>query len=534
MRIRSILITAIVCVLASAAPALASSTETSIFEPGVELDGDPTGTLHTLRLLGAREIRLVVHWNEIAPSPNSHTAPHGFNASNPASYPAAGWSLTDTIIEDAAKDGIAVDLDVSGRAPLWAMPKSAPVSAQGSLDPSPSAFGQFVQAVGKRYTGSYRPSGASSRLPKVTTWSLWNEPNYQSSLLPQGSGHDNVNPVSPGIYRNLVAAGWKGLAASGHGHNTILIGELAPRGYPADFKGYMFPVLFVRSLYCVGSDYRPLTGASARSQSCPTTASGTHAFARNNPGLFSSTGFSAHLYSNYGPPDGEFYKTCVHSGLCASLGDVSDLTGALDRSIRAYGSHKRYEIYDTEYGYQTAPPRKPGYGVVSQATAATDLNWAEYLSWKNPRIASFDQYQLTDPIEPTKANDFGNDGNYASGIETWNNKPKASYYAWRLPLYLPKTRGRRLEVWGCARPAPYASIDTGGSPQTVNVQFAAGGSSSFKTVATVKVANRMGYFDTHVTFPGSGTVRLTYTYPGSDMQLAPGYTTYSRHVTITG
>jgi hypothetical protein len=44
----------------------------------------------------------------------------------------------------------------------------------------------------------------------------------------------------------------------------------------------------------------------------------------------------------------------------------------------------------------------------------------------------------------------------------------------------------------------------------------------------------MGYFDTHVTFPGSGTVRLTYTYPGSDMQLAPGYTTYSRHVTITG
>ena len=123
-------------------------------------------------------------------------------------------------------------------------------------------------------------------------------------------------------------------------------------------------------------------------------------FARPSLVLFGATGFSAHLYSNYGPPDGEFFRTCVHSGLCASLGDIGDLTGALDRSLGAYGSHKKYEIYDTEYGYQTAPPRKSQYGVVSQATAASWLNWAEYISWKNPRLASFDQYQLTDPTQP--------------------------------------------------------------------------------------------------------------------------------------
>jgi hypothetical protein len=533
MRFRTALAAAIVGVLVAASPAFASNTQISIFEPGTQLLGNPSATLHALRLIGAREIRLVLHWNEIAPDVNSRRAPSHFNAASPASYPAASWAFSDTVIQDARAAGIAVDLDIAGRAPLWAMPKSAPVVAQGSLDPSASDYQQFVEAVGKRYSGTYKPGGASSPLPKVTTWSVWNEPNYQSSLEPQGSGKNDVNPVSPGLYRGLVAAAWKGLGATGHGRDSILIGELAPRGYPHDFKGYMFPVLFVRSLFCVGANYRPLTGSSARAQDCPTTASGTRAFAKDNPGLFDATGVSAHLYSNYGPPDGEFYTTCVHSGLCASLGDVGDLTRALDDSMAAYGSRHHYGIYDTEYGYQTAPPRKPQYGVVSQATAAEYLNWAEYISWKNPRIASFDQYQLSDPEQPTAANDYGNDNNYASGLEAWDGKPKATYYAFRLPLYLPKTKGRRLEVWGCARPAPFAAIDTGAT-QSAEIQFEAKGSSTFTTVATEKITNPMGYFDTHVTFPGSGTVRLTYTYPTSDSLLAPGYEVYSRHVTITG
>jgi hypothetical protein len=533
VRIRTVLATAIVGLLAVASPAFASSNQISIFEPGTQLLGNPSAALHTVRLLGAREIRLVLHWNEIAPDASSRRSPGHFSASNPASYPVANWAWYDTVIEDAQADGITVDLDIAGRAPLWAMPKSAPVNGQGSVDPSAGDYQQFVEAVGKRYSGTYTPSGASSALPKVTTWSVWNEPNYQSSLEPQGSGKNDVNPVSPDLYRSLVSAAWKGLGATGHGHNSVLIGELAPRGYPDDFAGLMFPVLFVRSLYCVGSNYRPLSGSTARSQGCPTTASASRAFAKDNPGLFDATGVSAHLYSNYGPPDGEFFRTCVHSGLCASLGDIGDLTRALDRSMAAYGSHRHYDIYDTEYGYQTAPPRKPQSGVVSPATGAEYLNWAEYISWKNPRIASYDQYQLSDPEQPTQANDYGNDDNYASGLEAWDGKPKPTYYAFRLPLYLPKTKGRRLEVWGCARPAPFATMDTGAT-QSAELQFEAKGSSTFTTLATVKITNSMGYFDIRVTFPGSGTVRLTYTYPASDALLAPGYAVFSRHVTITG
>jgi hypothetical protein len=412
------------------------------------------------------------------------------------------------------------------------MPTSAPVNGQGSVSPSAGDYQQFVEAVGKRYSGTYTPAGASSPLPKVTTWSVWNEPNYQSSLEPQGSGKNDVNPVSPGLYRGLVAAAWKGLGATGHGRDSILIGELAPRGYPHDFKGYMFPVLFVRSLFCVGANYRPLTGSSARAQDCPTTASGIRAFEQDNPGLFDATGISAHLYSNYGPPDGEFYTTCVHGDLCASLGDVGDLTRALDGSMAAYGSRHHYGIYDTEYGYQTAPPRKPQYGVVSQATAAEYLNWAEYISWKNPQIGSYNQYLLQDP-ESTQYNNYQP---YASGLETFTGQEKPTYDAFLLPLFLPTTKfsaNHKLEVWGDARPAHLVDIQDPGTHQTVQIQFEAKGTSTFRTLATQPITNSEGYFDTHMSFPGSGTVRLIYTYPASDLQLAPGTTAYSRDVSVT-
>ncbi len=105
-----------------------------------------------------------------------------------------------------------------------------------------------------------------------------------------------------------------------------------------------------------------------------------------------------------------------------------------------------------------------------------------------------------------------------------------------MPLYLPKSstsHGKSLEVWGGVRPAPFASLDIGGVRQTVAIQFAPKGSSTFTTVSTVTITNREGYFDTHIAFPSSGTVRLQYTYPATDMLLAPGFSVYSRTVSVT-
>jgi hypothetical protein len=517
--------------------ARASTTQIAMIEPGGTLMSDPVDTLHTLRLLGVREIRLFLPWHDVVPAPTSRKVPRGFNATNPSAYPRAEFAIWDQIDRDAKAAGIGIDLDPGGRAPLWAMPKSAPVSAQGSLYPNATLYGQFVEALGKRYSGTFTPRGSSTPLPRVTFWSIWNEPNYISSLQPQARGPNNSIAVSPMLYRGILAAGWNALAATGHGSDTILIGELAPRGFPNVGHGYTWPVQFVRDLYCVDSHYHQLRSAAASQQRCPTNSSGSARFRSQNPGLFDATGLSDHPYSRWLPPNEETFIYC-RTGLCASLGDIGELITAIDRAQLAYGSHRKLPIYSTEYGYQTSPPRlsydrKSNVHNVSQATAAAYINWAEYISYKNPRVVSYDQYLLKDPAAATPAN---NHGSYASGLEMWNGHLKPGYSAFRLPLYLPRTSasaGQSLEVWGCARPAYFASLDSGGSPQPVNVQFAPRGSNRFTTVETVAITNTTGYFDVHVPFHESGTVRLSYEYPLGDLMLAPGDTVYSRSVTIT-
>jgi hypothetical protein len=63
-------------------------------------------------------------------------------------------------------------------------------------------------------------------------------------------------------------------------------------------------------------------------------------------------------------------------------------------------------------------------------------------------------------------------------------------------------------------------------PQVAQVQFQAAGSGRFTTVKRVTVTDPYGYFDTLVTFPSSGNVRITWSYPH-------GATIRSRTVPIT-
>jgi hypothetical protein len=109
---------------------------------------------------------------------------------------------------------------------------------------------------------------------------------------------------------------------------------------------------------------------------------------------------------------------------------------------------------------------------------------------------------------------------YASGLEFLNGKPKPSFAAYRLPIWMPSVRarhGRALEVWGCVRPAKRYSRSTAGP---VRIQL------NGRTIRSVKITNPNGYFDVRVTFPGSGNVRLAWTYPH-------GARIYSRTVRVT-
>ncbi|HEX4671373.1 MAG TPA: hypothetical protein VH279_03840 [Solirubrobacteraceae bacterium] len=543
--LRVLVLAMLLCAI-SATRAVAMNSQEAWFEDDVNLYVNPAGTLGQLRFLGVDRVRLAVRWYLIAPKPLSHRRPRKFNAANPAAYPPGVWNALDQIVIDAKADGIALSFDLVGGAPLWATGPNPPPdhgNVHLNWNPSPKEFGSFARAVATRYSGNYDSvtqkldPGNPGDVPKVSFWSVWNEPNYGPGVAPQGvPGHLNIEN-SPRMYRNLVAAEWNALHATGHAHDTFVWGELAPRGAPSwgIFSG-MKPLIFLRALYCVDANYRELRGEAATIRGCPANAAGSRQFRARNPGLFKATGVAVHPYMRWYRPDREKLPDPDYT----SLGEIGNLMRTLDRLQRVYGSQKRYPVYDTEFGYITTPPKHDSkeFPWVSQNTAAYYLNWAEYISWRNPRIRSFSQYLLYDPIPAKSNNDWGG---YASGLLTFGKHArKPTYAAWRLPLYLPVTtsgRGRRLEVWGCARPAHFAQADTGDT-QIVEIQFRRGSSGPFTTLRTVPVTDPHGYFDLRMNFPSSGTVRVAWDYPASDGLLGSfdpmkPRTAYSRSVAIT-
>jgi hypothetical protein len=509
----------------------------AMFEDYNAVTSSPVHALQILRSLGVGVVQLPVPWYQLAADGSSHTPPAG----NP--YPSASWAIYDTVDRDAHKDGIQLDLMLTGGAPEWANAAGEPARdpSPGVWDPSAGAFRQFVEAAGTRYSGHYTPPGASSPLPRVNFWDIWDEPNWGPSLQPQLV----LNPLriaSAADYRGLVDAAWSALQSTGHGHDTVVIGNLSPRGtttgppkFPLPAAAYYVasPLGFTRALYCVDDSYHPLQGRAAAEVGCPTTAAGSRAFRQANPGLFEAQGFGIHPYPVNLPPT----EADTTDPDTVEFSQIPHLITALDKVEGAYGANAKMGVYVTEYGYITHPPNA-GVTYLSPRRAGSFLNWSEYLAWRNARIDSTMQYQLYDP--GPGPSEFG-EGGFATGLVSSTDQPKANFYAYRMPIWMPLTdtsRGNGLEVWGCARPAPYAYLDTH-QPQSVQIQLQPGSTGAFRTVRTVQLTPEGGcYFDVRVKFPSSGTVRLQWSYPPGDSRLrdplTPTQTTiHSRDVQIT-
>jgi hypothetical protein len=475
-------------------------------------------TLGTLKSLGVDRLRVTVTWAYIAPQPTSRKRPAGFDATNPAAYPRGGWGPYDRLALLAAQRGIGLDFDVSVPGPLWAMadhPPSAHYAA--NYRASPTAFEQFVTAVGKRYSGRYKiaavPSGQPITLPRVSFWTIWNEPNQPGWLAPQWRrvAGRRVQDSSR-LYRAYLDGAFSALAATGHrpATDTILIGELAPEGCSLDRPGSCSyprperpipPIPFLQALYCVDASYRPLTGASAAALHCPLGGSRS-AFVRAHPALFAASGFAHHPYSFFLAPD----KPLADPEY-VPLADLSRLEVALDRVYGTYGVHRQLPIYLTEYGYESDPP-DPTRGV-PLARQAAYLNEAEFLAWRDPRVKALSQFLLVDSA-PNTQDPVGSPGYWSSfqtGLEFLDNRPKPSLAAYGLPIFLPDPvvapRGAVL-VWGMLRRAPRSSL------QRARIEWRPRGG-RFRPVATVSTANPDGFFEVAVKVPGSGAVRIAWT-----------------------
>ncbi len=486
-----------------------------------------TRTLNTLKSLGVNQIRATVEWKAIAPEPLSRTKPAGFKAIYPADYSPVAWAPYDRLVELAQARGIAVNFDVTAPGPLWAMARGAPSTRYADhWYASASEFGQFVEALGKRYSGTFKPPGSGSALPRVSYWSVWNEPNQPGWLSPQWrSSKHGLIMEGPALYRSYADAAFNALLATGHRptSDTILIGELAPegcvQGVPCPWPRPDWatpPLTFLRAIYCLGPTYRPLIGSSAAALDCPSSGD-PKSFVAANPALFQATGFAHHPYSFFLAPDAS-----LSNPQFAPLSDLDRLEHALDAIFATYHVSRHLPLYLTEYGYETKPNPIRG---LRPAVQAVYLNEAEYLAWRDPRVRTMAQFLLYDSPPNTKypsSDTVDYWDTFQTGLLYQNGKPKPSFYAYAVPIFLPDpvlNGSHRTLVWGLLRSSPRNST------QHAQIQFKSSGGAAFRTLKTVSTSSED--LTAWIDFPGPGSVRILWRAPS-------GQTEYSRAASVKG
>jgi hypothetical protein len=533
-------------VAAAPPPAAASTSQESLFQDDALLVYPPIAqvgqTLDTLQGLGVDRVRVSVYWRLVAPSPGASRRP-SFDASDPSAYPAANWRRYDDLLRAAYARGLQVDFDITGPAPRWASQPAPDGNNQldGAYEPDAADFGKFAHAVALRYSGSYAPPARKQNpppppppnpnplpvpitfgsgdqppppaapqelpdgvLPRVNFWSVWNEPNQKLFLAPQ---YQSREEFSPRIYRLLADYAWQALLGSGHGGDTVVIGDTAPKGGgERDDLANMRPLRFVRALYCVSPRLRPLGGAAADALGCPDSDQ-VAGFPAQHPALFQASGYAHHPYALLTPP-----WLPARNPDDVAIADIPRLDGTLRRIFAAYRQRNRLPLYDTEFGYQTRPPDPFGF---PPAVAAQYINEAEFISYLNPDVRSYHQFLLVDapPVAGFAPSDPGYWSSFQTGLLYLNGQPKLSYVAYRMPIFIPAW-ARRLpgwfRVWGGVRPAP------NGSRQVVVVQYRPDGRRTrWRTIRRVATRAPRHYIDTRLWLSRSGGVRLRWRDPAT-------------------
>ena len=151
-------------------PATAASNEFY----GVISANDPNQTeLAQMASGGVGTLRINLVWGAVQPTPAS----------------GLDWAHYDTLIGDAAREGIRV-LPTVYSSPSW----SARRDFYPPSRPTRGAFSAFVRAAAARYgnTGAFWTEHPELPRVPVTNWQFWNEPNLQGFWSPKLSARDYV------------------------------------------------------------------------------------------------------------------------------------------------------------------------------------------------------------------------------------------------------------------------------------------------------------------------------------------------------
>ena len=400
--------------------------------------------------LGVDRVRITASWFLLAPGRESTERPQ-FDAADPAAYAEWRWDHLDRAVKAVVSTGMKPMLDVAFFAPRWAVERGAR-DGDHRWRPSVPEFGQFAEAVARRYDGGYEdPEEEGSKLPAVRLWTTWNEPNHASFLLPQWERRPGRRrrwrPESPHIYRGMHEAGYAAIKKV-NDRNRVLLGGTSFLGSPRPGpRRNVAPLRFLRELACVDRRLRPLRRPECRGFS-PLRADG----------------YAHHPYSFYsGPSEPDPNPDNVRIADLPRLG--STLAQLLERERIA----QSLPIYVTEYGYETNPPDTVRGVTLEQQ--ASFMSEATYLAWRNPEVRMFAQFLLRDigPVESEPEGSPQRWRDYQTGLRTHDGRPKPALNAFRLPFWVE----RAVTDDGTEGLAAFGQVRPGSGPRQLTIEVLA-------------------------------------------------------------
>lgn len=177
-------------------------------DPVLRWDGGRTEAMDRARENESSVLRTLVDWSKVAPTRPAQ-ATNSFD-------PAYKFGDVDEFVRNAQQRGLEVLITLWGT-PGWANGGQKPQAMPRQL----ADFQSFARAVASRYSGRF------AGYPFVRFYTIWNESNLATFLVPQFNSSGRI--VSPANYAKLARAGIAGVKA-GNRRALVGIGETSSNG----------------------------------------------------------------------------------------------------------------------------------------------------------------------------------------------------------------------------------------------------------------------------------------------------------------
>jgi hypothetical protein len=392
-----------------------------------------------LKAARGRSIRIMWSWAR-----TEKAKPPTDDAARDPGYTGYDFSDLDDMLRATAGAGVEPLLMVNRAPDWWEAAGRPPVSRDvpaGTWRPDPAAYGRFMTAIARRYSGTYPdPLLPGQTLPRVRLWQIWNEPNLFIELNPQWrrSGGRWV-PNSPELYRGLLSAGYDAVKAvapdntvvtagtAPYGEATYCAGSSCPAGGPR-----VQPARFVRELLCV----------SGRE----------HLKARNCRATPAKFDVLAHHPYPIGPPGR--HATNPDDVVVPDFAKIIDPLKTALAAGNVFPKARSKPVWATEMSWDSSPPDPGGIPAGQQAQYAAG---AIYVLWRQGVRALY-WWNLRDDAKGAGYTYSLQSGVYYRGATVAQDTAKPSLTAFRFPFVAYRRysnfagHGTAL-LWGMA-PAP--------------------------------------------------------------------------------